>query len=250
MATVRDYVYPNRQLRNIFLNSIKSHQGFIDFRYSPIIFLTLKILRNHEALESLTMKDFGSESSIVLRSMFESTINLMWITKDNEVRLIRYFAYQVFIAKDYFNKTKKWVDESNLPETRKVELFKELEDTIKHVDQLQNKYNFNNNQNWSGLKIKQMAEEVGWIDRYNTVYKITSNIMHSNYLGSSVYFLFDSNGKLHIDNNNEINLCKASLDEAYIYLLNAFNVLNVILDLKMDEYINNKMAQLPRKTDK
>jgi len=36
-------------------------------------------MRHHEALETLAYRGYGSESGIVLRSMFEAVVDLMWI---------------------------------------------------------------------------------------------------------------------------------------------------------------------------
>ena len=96
MPTIRDLVYPNRRLRKTLQAGLNSHRGPFDALFWPIMFLGIKIMRHNEALESLAIREYGSEAGILLRTMFEATVNLSWISKEPEIRLKRYCLDQFY----------------------------------------------------------------------------------------------------------------------------------------------------------
>ena len=246
MAIVRDFVYLNRNLRKTLQSSLQNHRKSIDGRLWPIIYLSLKIMRHHEALETLDYKGYGSEAGIVLRSMFEAVVNLMWISQDMEERIPRYTAYQVYDSQKYRDYATKQETQIGLSEKElqlRDKLFSELSEQAKDMKE---KYGFKPNKHWSGKSLREMCKDLGWIERYDTLYKIYSDIAHSNILASKDYISIEPNGMMRIINESQPMHCKASLHEAFIYLYFAFEFLDIFLDLGMEEFLEKIYMRLPK----
>ncbi|MFC2058732.1 hypothetical protein ACFLTS_03695 [Chloroflexota bacterium] len=73
MSTVRALVHLNRDLRKQIQAGLDRNPQPFDGRLIPLLFLSMKLMRHHEALEVLALRDFGSEAGILTRTMFELT---------------------------------------------------------------------------------------------------------------------------------------------------------------------------------
>lgn len=99
----------NHELRESLASGWMAHKsGPSDGRFWPLMHLAIQVLRKHEALVLLAERGFGQEAGMMLRSMFEATVNAMWIAKDLDNWIKRYHAYQFFSAQKYRNLADKW----------------------------------------------------------------------------------------------------------------------------------------------
>ncbi len=97
--TLEELLKLNHDLRVTLLTKWQIHAFYIKEGKSwPLLYLAVHVANLHEAIELLVSKDFGREAGILLRSMFEATVNVIWIAQDSEVRLDRYAAYRYFAA--------------------------------------------------------------------------------------------------------------------------------------------------------
>jgi hypothetical protein len=62
-----------------------------------------------------------------------------------------------------------------------------------------------------------MCKDLGWAERYDTLYRIYSDIAQSNIVASKDYVDIEPNGLMHIINETQPMHCKACLQEAYVY---------------------------------
>ncbi|MFC1948283.1 DUF5677 domain-containing protein [Chloroflexota bacterium] len=84
--------------------------------------------------------------------------------------------------------------------TERDELFRDLSEQAK---ELQEKYNFKPYKHWSGKGFKAMCKDLGWSDRYDTLYRIYSDIAHSNIIASKDYVSIEPNGLMSIMNETQ-----------------------------------------------
>jgi hypothetical protein len=246
MPTIRDLVYLNRDLRKTLQTVLSTHRSPIDGRFWPIVYLTLKIMKHHEALELLAGREYGSEAGILIRSMFEAVLNLLWISHDVENRLKRYVAYQIYDSQKYRYASTKWNAMAKFSEDDKKQIEQNFEQLSQQAHEFKELYGFKSNKHWSGKSLREMAKEVGWLERYDFLYIIYSDIVHSNVLASNNYISFDASGMLKIINEPQIEHCKACLTEAYVYLLAAFSFLDVFLDLNMESIVDKAYLRIPK----
>jgi hypothetical protein len=178
--------------------------------------------------------------------MFEAVVNLLWISKDPEIRLKRYTAYQLFDSQKYRDITLKGNTTSNLSdaEIRRVENdFKQLYQDAQKIGE---EFGFKPNKHWSGKSLKEMAKEIGWSERYDFLYKIYSDITHSNILSLRDYVSVYSSGSMHVNIQPQVEHSKACLAEAHLYLVTAFGFLDAFLDLNMEAVIDKAFLRMPK----
>ncbi len=248
MPTVRDLVYLNRDFRKACQTAIVSRHTSFNVAFWPILFLAVKIMRHNEALELLASREYGSEAGIVLRAMFEAGGNLLWISKDPETRLQRYTAYQLFDSQKYRDMTAKrnTASDLNLTQTEIERIESDFKQLYQDAQKIGNEFGFKKGKHWSGKSLEKMAKEIGWSERYDYLYKIYSDITHSNILSLHDYVTIDSSGFMRVNIQPQIEHCKACLSEAYVYLVTAFGFLDVFLDLNMETVIEKAYLRIPK----
>jgi hypothetical protein len=244
LPSVESLAQDNRILRNRLKAGLDNRKYPIDGHLWPLVYLGVKILRHEEALELLTERGFGSEAGIILRTMFEAAVNIMWLLKDPEqlvLKLKRYSDYQLIATQKYRDYARKSDVMKILPEIVREEI-QEMTDTLdEKARQMQNEYDFNPYKPWSGKTIKQMSNDVGWGERYDTLYQIYSDIVHSGINSVNEYLIFDNTGKVTVNYKSQKNHCKACLQEGKNYLLTAFSFLDIFLDLKLEQLIDQHL---------
>lgn len=245
VPSVQDLIKSNKQLRESIQARLKRIHGKPRERKSwPLFYLATHVLRLHEALELLVERGFGREAGILLRSLFEATVNIMWISKDVESRLERYASYQYFAAQKYRELKEKGSDIEKLSPAEREEWAKESELVRSEARKARHKYGFRPHVGWSGKSIRGMAEDVGWLDRYDRLYKIYSEVTHSGVAGAHDFVTQHSSGVLLIDNLPKFPHAIPCLQEAYFYLTLAFGLADAYIGLGMNDVINKAIADI------
>ena len=198
MLTVQQLVKLNCELRNSLQLGWEAHiSGPNDGKFWPFLHLAVQVMRKHEALELLAERGFGQEAGMMLRSMFEATVNAVWISQDLDERLKRYHYYQFFSAQQYRNLADRKGISRNKVKNKENE---RQQKTIKQIAEEDGwhemeKYGFKKGAYWSGKQLRHMAEDIGWLPRYETVYKIYSDITHAGAASGRDYFSQSSNSE-------------------------------------------------------
>ena len=248
MLTIQQLIQLNRELRNSLVSGLRAHtSGPNDGKYWPLLHLAVQVMRKHEALELLAERGFGQEAGMMLRSMFEATVNAVWISQDLDERLKRYHYYQFFSAQQYRNladrkgitrhKVKNKVNESQQKTIKQIA----EEDGWREME----KYDFKKGAYWSGKQLRQMAEDIGWLERYETIYKIYSDVTHAGAASGSDYFSQSDSGATTINVGPQFMHSEACLREGYLYLTMTFVVADDCVDLDLGKQLDIAMARLP-----
>lgn len=141
-----------------------------------------KAYKTHEAIMILCSEGYGEDAAILVRSLFELLITLLYILKDStDERADRYYSYDWILRKKMFDyvKTKPEIAKEMQgrvinPKTGDTN----IEEVIKQANVVQEKYQYNN-KGWSNKTIYDMAFEVGRMDQYKTIYTLQSQIAHT-----------------------------------------------------------------------
>lgn len=246
MPTVRDLVYLNRDFRKSCQAALESHKEPFNAALWPILFLTVKIMKHNEAIELLASREYGSEAGIVLRAMFEAVVNLLWISKDPETRLQRYTAFQLFDSQKYRDMVSKGETTSNFTDTEIEKIKTEFVRFQQDAQKIGQEFGFKKRQHWSGKSLKEMAKEIDWSERYDYLYRMYSDITHSNILSLRDYVTVDDSGSMRVNIQPQIEHCKACMAEAYLYLVAAFSFLDIFLDLNMEAEVDHAFRRMPK----
>lgn len=251
MLTLQQLVQLNRELRNSLISGLETHRsGPDEGKYWPLLHLAVQVIRKHEGLELLSEHGLGQEAGMMLRSMFEATVNAVWISKDIDTRMKRYHYYQYFAAQQYQNLADKRGIIKNSSSIREDASHKK---TIKQIAEEvgwreMEKYGFKKNTPWSGRNLKQMAEDLGlgWLERYETVYKIYSDVTHAGAVSGRDYFSQSDSGVTTITVSPQWEHCHLCLTEAYLYLTMTFSVADACVDLGLDKQLDIAISRLPK----
>lgn len=250
--TVKQLIRLNRDLRVTLTKKMRLHT--LDIREEkawPLLYLIIQAINLHEAIGLLISKGFGPEAGILLRSMLEVTINVMWICKDPEIRLARYADYRFFAIEQYRDLGERLIKEANWSTAirerwDKKSKQREKENTLvkKEAESVKDQYGFKKRNHWSGMSLKNMANEVGWLHKYEAIYKIYSEVIHSSIGNSKDFITSNDSGAVLMSMKSLFPLGDSILSEAFVDLTVVFSVVNdyVGLGLKTEIDEANRIA--------
>lgn len=235
----------NHDLRVTLLTKWQTHAFYRKEGKSwPLLYLAVQVANLHEAIELLVSKGFGREAGILLRSMFEATVNVIWIAQDPEARLGRYAAYRYFAAEQYRDLGERLPSREGQSLEQQEQYEKESEQVRREAKKAKDQYGFRKGTYWSGKTLKEMAKEVGWLPRYEVIYKIYSDVMHSN-IGSSQDFISSSDtGTIFVQRKARFPHANPVMREAYCYLTVAFSFADAYAGLGMEAEIDEAMKKV------
>lgn len=139
--------------------------------------------KTHGAILQLCKSGYGEDAGILVRSLFELLITLLYIIDDStEERAYRYMSYDWVMRKKMFETTitnnpeilSKFNERRNSSKLDR-ELFEHVLDMAKKVEQ---KYAYKNG-TWSDRDLRSMAQSVGRDSMYDLVYRLYSQNTHS-----------------------------------------------------------------------
>jgi len=149
------------------------------------------------SIRSLSVYGSAIEISVLLRSLFNLRINLGWLLHDeiNE-RVSRYLDFAPIYRKKYFDHfIEDGLDSSDNFSKEEYEEVKTQYDAT--VDKYNlNPRNYRDLNNWSGISIYRMAEQINAEDEYSALYSKASHIEHTNPNVSHLYLNIDEENKI------------------------------------------------------
>lgn len=234
----------NRDLRVTLLSKWQQAPSPKSGKSWPLLYLAVQVANLHEAIELLASKGFGREAGILLRSMFEATVNVMWIAQDPENRLDRFAAYRYFAAEQYRDLRERLPrrNKESFEQRKQYEL--EGEQVRRESQKGKDQYGFKRGALWSGKPLKEMARDVGWLSRYEAIYKIYSDVSHAN-IGSSQDFVSgDSTGAVFIQRKAQFPHCNPVMREAYCCLTTTFALADAYAGLGIEAEIDEAMKKV------
>ena len=240
MVSLEQLIRQNRELRESIRANLGTHGVYVrNNRLWPVLYLALHVFRLNESIELLVEHSMARESGMLLRSMFEATVNVMWISLDPVRRLQRYADYQPVSAKRYRDLQKRL----DKPPTYTEEQAKEYD---RLAEEAKRRHGFKSGENWSGKTLKQMAEEVGWLERYETAYRIYSEILHSGVSSGGEFISQNDKGVMFINPSSIFSHAEPCMMEAYAYLATTFALVDTLADLGMQELMDKAMDDVSR----
>lgn len=210
------------QLRNIADRCLANHPEPKNEKESLLLYAIAKADKTLCATALLCRNGMGEDASILCRSVFELALTIEYIFKDltNEMAK-RYFSYDWIQRKKmhgYMARSGRFQKYLLSPESQQI-----ITDINKEANRVNKKYNYGSS--WSDKNIAEMAKSVGWLDLYETAYRIQCNFSHSNPRSSNDYFK-EENGRLVLNSGPSENLVSETLVtvfNSYLHIVRKIN---------------------------
>ena len=175
---------------------------------------------------------FVQDGGILLRSLFENLVNLLYIYhSDTEKRIKLYIEYDHIARKHQIDKMEKWLPTD-------PDFLASMPDKKSTLDSYNKvKANYPHERYWSGKSIKQMAYGVELQYDYDVVYWFLSSLHHSGIRSSSEY-VSDEKENLLTFKFFDSKSIKKILFHGFWYMLITFKEWNRICEIGKDNIIN------------
>lgn len=168
--------------------------------------LLAKYIKSAKAIAFLDMNGFFEDSKIILRTMYEIMIILLYCNINPEEYYDRFKNYKCV-------NIKKYIDSLNEEQLKYVKK-EALENNKKEYNEYKNKYikNKKDEKHWNGKTFKETMEEVAKTydqsikNLYNDVYMLNCEGVHSDFSGILNNYLILSNGNIEITADIKKNL--------------------------------------------
>ena len=172
----------NQELRTLADKMLDKSQKMVGPRDMFTAFAIGKGYKTHGAVLLLGKQGYGEDASILARSLFDLLINLLYIQADQtDGRAYRYFQYDWILRKKIFTYALGKAEIMDKIQERTINprpddaTIQEVEEQAK-LSQEKNNYT---ERGWSDKSLHDMAQEVGRIDAYKTVYRLQCQLDHN-----------------------------------------------------------------------
>lgn len=202
-----------------------SSAGIVDtLTKAAIDSLFIKSQKSYQAILELCKKGYGEDAGIILRSLQEGLINVLYILKeDSEKRAERYLHFEVVTRKELMDRIHKnsetFAEYGEIPPEKRKEINREFHEYQKKYGKIKKDEIKVDRINWSGKKIKDLATSVGMDWDYNFIFYSLSHVAHSNVKGTLEFLKNDIIKYATIVGPSENYIARA-LVTSYNYFLN------------------------------
>ncbi len=210
------------QLRTIADKCLTNHPEPKSEKEALLLYAVAKADKTLCAVALLCRNGMGEDASILCRSVFELALTIEYIFKDlTDGMAKRYFSYDWIQRKKmygYMARSGRFQKYLLSPESQKI-----ITSINKEANRVNKKYNYGSS--WSDKNIAEMAKSVGWLDLYETAYRIQCNFSHSNPRSSNDYFK-EENGRLVLNSGPSENLVSETLVtifNSYLHIVRKIN---------------------------
>lgn len=236
----------NDQLHELATRQMMSDLKRPDNKSFFAAFIQGKAYKTHEAAMLLCEKQYGEDAFILSRTLFELMVLLLYILADNtEERLMRYVEYDWINRKEMLNYvvTKDEILKSINEKIDSGVVESEVLDTINtEYERVRNKHKYDPRRGWSDKTIQGMAEEIGRVDAYRTVYKLQCIVSHTSPRSMNEY--------IHHTNEGFIINVGPNSDMTEMVLIAAFDFFGTIFEKAGKQLgwdVEHKLDELSKK---
>ena len=167
--------------------------------------LLAKYCKSLQAIYWLEQKGYAEDARIILRTLFEIFVTLVFCEENSEERYKRFFDYNVFIRAKYIEENYDAIKEIFKLSLKELDVKKE---------EFRDKYHSNREKyHWNDLSVKKLCQELDSYyktDKYSFLY-LTVYTQYSDYIHPSVVNIFENYIEIG-DKSLKVNV-KANKDE-------------------------------------
>lgn len=189
-----------------------------------------KAYKTHQAITKLARSGFGEDAAILARSLLNLVINALWIHQNPSVRVSAYIDFDTVLRARL---GRKIIQNPSLLGSQFQNRLSGIKSTQPQLEAEEKKAITKHGYKrgvWSGKTIRDMAEDVGHINAYDSAYTLMSNLEHSNATSTDAYITEGPDG-LTIGVAPGPNYVRESLATAHHLLLLIARLADRILEL-------------------
>jgi hypothetical protein len=222
----QDLLKINKDLQELSWN-LKQKVDLTTTELSPLVTsFFLKARKSHAAIMLLATQNFGEDSLILSRSLFEMVVTLKYILLDKN-------KYSRWREHD-------WIDRKRILNIVNSENVKLVENIRNEADRVKDEYNYGR-YDWSDKNIRQMSEDVGLFPNYQTLYQMQCGMSHNS--PRCVHHFLEGHKE------GQLDISKENVDYQYLEtsLTAGFENFLIITDIFAREFnldINKKFKSL------
>lgn len=180
--------------------------------------LLAKYCKSLQAIYWLEQKGYAEDARIILRTLFEIFVTLVYCEENSEERYKRFFDYNVFIRAKYIEENYDAIKEIFKLSLKELDVKKE---------EFRDKYHSNREKyHWNDLSVKKLCEELDSLyktEKYTCLY-LTVYMKYSDYIHPNVVNVFENYIKIE-DKKLKVN-AKSNADEEYTELIEVIEEMN------------------------
>ncbi|HJR77745.1 MAG TPA: DUF5677 domain-containing protein [Nitrospiraceae bacterium] len=199
-----------------------------------VLYFFGKSYKTFRSIHLLCKHCFTEDAGILARSLFDLVVTLLYMSKASDERALLYAEFGV-ILKERLHET--LAKEPEDPWRQKILASKSPEARAKdraEYERIRKKYS--DKYKWSGLSIKDMAEEVGLSWHYDFVYYQLSELAHTGPNGVTDFMHFDDQNGLSFKNSSMKDIERIWTTTS-VYFLFVLDEVNDIFKLGLEEEI-------------
>ena len=203
-----------------------------------LCFFLAKVSKTASAIVGLCQKNFAEDALVLVRTVFEMLVRMLYIFKNDSVERARAFIIYDHIEKrKQLRKIAEWNRKNNI-ENKAIE--DELKKREKICSTLEKRYEIcTDTLLWPRKSVEKLAAEVNLTHKYNTVYWKCSVYGHTA-ISSSRSFVSESKQGISFDLKPDEEVSK----EVLIYLFDLFKPLLVEFDSRFNLGYHSKISKL------
>lgn len=175
--------------------------------------------RTFRAVRLLADNGYGEQALVLVRTLYEDTVNLLYIST-NPDRLAKLFLeYAHFRNFKYL----QYLQE-HYPESLKLEGPDTLHGLIHEYERV--RHNYPRGDSWSGYSISRLARTLNLDGLHETLYKITSDLVHGNVAGVYHFLVTRDNRTIGVQSGTSLDYATQSVIlavECFRLILNEVN---------------------------
>lgn len=209
-----------------------------------VLYFFAKGWKTYQSIYLLCSKRFAEDAGILTRSLFEMTVNLLYISQRPSDRS-KLFCEYGYVQKIRLHETlTKSADDEWCKRILASKSPSQLEAELKECNRV--KRNYPKPTGWSGESIKKMAKEVGMSWHYDYIYLLLSGLAHTNPGAVRNYLSFDHEGTLVLQDSPQEEIDRIWRTTC-IYFLLILDKMNDVFALGFEERIRTISEELKRK---
>jgi len=201
--------------------------------FKVILFMAcVRIVCASESVIVLSLCGNSADSRLILRSVFELLINILYIEKDPKARSLLYCRHEIIPVQKFLKSELEMVtQDKKKTETQLAYCDESLLKIDNEIHGIDPNLDIPKGINWSGKTVKEMAEEVGLKDVYSVLYWMLSSTTHSTGYSVQLYMKLNNNETIPRYYPNEDDTEKVTGSTA-MYSLKILSTVNEYLKLE------------------
>ncbi len=173
----------NNELREMAGTELDKEMSDGNSKSLFVSFAIGKGFKTHEAILLLCKNGYGEDAFMLARTLFELMVTTAYILKDpTDEKLVRYMEYDWVTRKemyDYVASKDELLEELNKVIESKSNDLQTVAEVKREYDRVMSEYKYDARFKWSDKSIQGMADSVGRLDAYKTVYRIQCTVSHT-----------------------------------------------------------------------